>query len=60
MPEPIRKEVKVELTQNPPKKESQKKVKKKVPSKSWNFPLEQRSVKARTLAEARKIINAKG
>ena len=65
MPEPIRKGMKVGVTQpDPPEKEKepQKEVKKEEPKeklKSWNFPLQGRSVRARNLAEATKIINAK-
>jgi len=53
----------VEMAQmNPPEKEPEKEVKTEVPKKElplWNFPLQGRSVRARNLAEAEKIINAK-
>lgn len=65
MPEPLRKKMKVEVAQpNPPEKEKEpkKEVKKEVPKKElplWNFPLQGRSVRARNLAEAEKIIKTK-
>lgn len=54
MSEIIKKVLKVEVTPPSQKKELPKK---ELPL--WNFPLLQRSVRARTLAEATKIINAK-
>ena len=56
MPE-IKKKLRVEVAQPPEKKEPEKK---EVPKKElplWNFPLQGRSVRARNLAEAKKIIN---
>ena len=59
MGEIIKKEMKVEITSPSEKKELSKKEvpKKKLPL--WNFPLQGRSVRARNLAEATKIINTK-
>ena len=64
MPQPIKKELKVEATPPSEKKESPEKVeaKKEGPKKElplWHFPLKQRSVRAKTLQEAVKIINSK-
>ena len=63
MQEPIKKDMKVEMTPPSEKKESPKvETKKEVPKKElplWNFPLQGRSVRARNLAEAKKIINTK-
>ena len=66
MPEPIRKAMKVEMAQpekiKEPQEEAKEEVKKEAPKKElplWNFPLKQRSVRAKNLAEAEKIINAK-
>lgn len=66
MPKPIRKEVRVESAQpespeetKEPKKEEPKKEKSEKDLHSWNFPLKGRTVKARTLAEAIKKVNAK-
>ena len=55
----IKKKMRVEVAQPPEEKEPEKK---EVPEKKlplWNFPLQGRSVRARNLAEAEKIINAK-
>lgn len=60
MPKPIKKELKVEVAPEP--SEIKKEPKKETPKKRlplWNFPLQGRSVRARTLAEAEKIIKAK-
>ena len=59
MPKPIKKELKVETTPPEGSKESSKKEKPKKELPLWNFPLQGRSVRARNLAEATKIINAK-
>lgn len=63
MPEPIKKEMKVEVASEPSEKVKEpQKAKKEVPEKelpNWNFPLQGRSVRARNLAEAIKKVNAK-
>jgi len=65
MSEAIRKSASVELAQNTPeekKVEPKKEARKEVPKKElplWNFPLQGRSVRAKNLAEAEKIINIK-
>ncbi len=58
----IKKKTKMEVAQSSEEKELKeepKKEKSKKGLKLWNFPLKQRSVRARTLAEAEKIINTK-
>ena len=60
MPESVRRKMRVEMAQtSSPEKEQepQEKAKKELPL--WNFPLQGRSVRARNLAEALKIINIK-
>ena len=62
MPEAIRKSVRVELAQGTKEVEPKKEAKKEIPKKElplWNFPLQGRAVRAKTLAEAEKIINIK-
>ena len=64
MEEPIRKDLKVKVTPPSEKKELPEKVeaKKEGPKKElplWNFPLQQKSVRARTLKEAQEMINKK-
>jgi len=65
MSEIIRKKLKVEVTPSKKrlsKKPLKKKVKKEVSEKElpiWSFPLQGRSVRARNLAEAEKIIKDK-
>lgn len=64
MPEPIKKEARVEMAQKPPEKtkEPEKKAKEKVREgemPNWNFPLQQRSVRAKNLREAIKKVNTK-
>ena len=62
MSEAIRKSASVELAQNTPeekKVEPKKEARKEVPKKElplWNFPLQQKSVRARTLKEAQEKI----
>ena len=61
MPE-IKKKMKVAMAQPSEEKEPEEEPKEKKPKKEmplWNFPLQGRSVRARTLAEAEKKINAK-
>ena len=60
MSELIRKKIRVEVAQDPPKKTEEPK--KEVPKKLlplYNFPLKGRSVRARNLAEAIKKVNTK-
>ena len=56
MSKPIRKGLKVEVAQKPSEKiKEPKEIKKEVPKKLlpiWNFPLQGRSVRAKTLKEA--------
>ena len=65
MPESVRRKMRVEMAQtSSPEKEQepQKEIKKEAPEKElplWNFPLQGRSVRAKNLAEALKIINIK-
>jgi len=59
MGEIIKKEMKVEITSPSEKKELSKKEVAKKLLPLWNFPLQGRSVRARNLAEATKIINTK-
>jgi hypothetical protein len=62
MPESIRKSARVEVAQETKVVEPKKETKKEVPKKElplWNFPLQGRSVRASSLAEAKKIINNK-
>ena len=62
MPESIRKSARVELAPETKVVEPKKETKKEVPKKElplWNFPLQGRSVRASSLAEAKKIINNK-
>jgi len=59
MPESIRKSARVELAPETKVVEPKKEVKKEVPKKElplWNFPLQQKSVRARTLKEAQEKI----
>jgi len=59
MPESIRKGARVEVAQETKVVEPKKEVKKEVPKKElplWNFPLQQKSVRARTLKEAQEKI----
>ncbi|GAH83685.1 unnamed protein product [marine sediment metagenome] len=58
----IKKKLKVEMAQPLKEKEPKKEPKKEKSKKDlpiWNFPLQGRSVRARTLAEAERIIKAK-